>query len=107
MDETGRLTRVVLQHARDAFRSGAAIAGQWQDLNFTSAPSFDRAVAEYDEFVGLIRSRGAEVLFLPPDRATSLDSIYVRDAAIVTPHGILLCNMGKPQRATEPAAQER
>src|SRR5262249_54810819 len=31
----------------------------------------------------------------------------VRDAALVTPRGVVLCNMGKPQRATEPAAQER
>lgn len=107
MDESAPLARVVLKHARDAFRSEAQVAGQWRDLNFTAAPDFSRAVAEYDEFAELIRSSGASVLFLPPDPATSLDSIYVRDAAIVTPRGVVLCNMGKPQRATEPSTQAR
>jgi len=105
--ESGRLTRVVLKHARDAFESSEGIARQWRYLNFTSAPDFGRAVAEYDEFLALITRGGAEALFLPPDSETSLDSIYVRDAAIVTPRGVVLCHMGKPQRATEPAAQER
>jgi len=35
-----------------------------------------------------------------------LDSLYVRDASIVCEGGVILCNMGKPQRRTEPAAQE-
>ncbi|HXT70922.1 MAG TPA: arginine deiminase family protein [Vicinamibacterales bacterium] len=105
--ESGVLTRVVLKHAGNAFRGDAAIAAEWRDLNFTSPPEYSHAVLEYDEFLFLIQSRGAEVLFLPPDDETSLDSIYVRDAAIATPRGIVLCHMGKPQRVTEPDAQER
>src|SRR5690606_39059218 len=34
----------------------------------------------------------------------TLDAIYVRDASIVTPRGAILCRMGKPARAAEPAA---
>jgi N-dimethylarginine dimethylaminohydrolase len=37
----------------------------------------------------------------------TLDSIYVRDASIVTPRGVVLCRMGKPARQDEPAAQRR
>ena len=35
-----------------------------------------------------------------------MDSIYVRDAAVVCDRGVVLCRMGKPLRSGEPAAQE-
>ena len=105
--EFGQITRVVIKHARDAFASDANISRDWRDLNFTDAPDFSRALAEYDAFAALLASRGAELAVLPADSETSLDSIYVRDASIVSPSGFILCNMGKPQRATEPAAQGR
>ena len=105
--EYGRLTRVVIKHARDAFRDDAQIAAQWRVLNFTAAPDFGAAIAEYDAFAALLGRLGAEVVQLPANPATTLDSIYVRDAAIVTALGIVLCNMGKPQRGTEPAAQRQ
>jgi N-dimethylarginine dimethylaminohydrolase len=47
------------------------------------------------------------VHFLPRDQETTLDSIYPRDASIVSPHGVILGAMGKAQRAGEPAAQGR
>jgi N-dimethylarginine dimethylaminohydrolase len=43
---------------------------------------------------------------LPRDPQTTLDSIYVRDASIVSPAGPIMCAMGKAERTTEPAAQE-
>jgi N-dimethylarginine dimethylaminohydrolase len=105
--EFGRITRVVIKHARDAFGSDAVIARDWQDLNFTEAPDFSRALAEYDAFAALLTSRGAELTALPADPGTSLDSIYVRDASVVCFRGLILCGMGKIQRAAEPAAQAR
>jgi N-dimethylarginine dimethylaminohydrolase len=36
-----------------------------------------------------------------------MDAIYVRDASIVTPRGIVLCRMGKPARLAEPESQGR
>jgi N-dimethylarginine dimethylaminohydrolase len=105
--EVGPLSRVVIKHAREGFVSDDDIARQWRELNFTSQPDFARALAEHDALVAVLGSRGAEVLSLPADETTSLDSIYVRDAALVSPRGLILCNMGKPQRATEPAAQGR
>ena len=105
--EVGALSRVVVKHARDAFGSEGNVARQWRDLNFTSAPDFARALSEYDTLLALLGSAGAEILSLPPDTSTSLDSIYVRDAAVVSPRGLILCSMGKPQRVPEPAAQGR
>lgn len=105
MNEFGTLTRVALKHARDAFGSQAACDAGWQDLNFTAAPDYAAAVAEYEVFVKLVSAEGARVEWLPPDPRVSMDAIYVRDASLVTPSGVILCAMGKAQRATEPAVQ--
>ncbi len=58
-------------------------------------------------FQDLVASTGAEVLALPPSDGTGLDSLYARDASVLSPGGVVLCRMGKPQRAEEPAAQGR
>jgi N-dimethylarginine dimethylaminohydrolase len=103
--EVGLLTRLVVKHARDAFRSGAVIAGEWQTLGFTAPPDFATAVSEYDRFLALLDDTGAAVDVLPPAAGVGLDSIYVRDASVVCDRGAILCHMGKPLRQREPAAQ--
>lgn len=105
MNEYGRMSRVLLKHPKDAFVDDATIAAQWRDLKFAAAPVLARAVDEYERFVEILRSCGASVDFLPRDARTSLDSIYTRDAALVSPRGAILCSMGKRQRAGEPDAQ--
>jgi N-dimethylarginine dimethylaminohydrolase len=107
LNEVGHLGSVVVKHAREAFVDQPTVDAQWRALNFAAAPDFARAIDEYDRFVDILRASGAEVHGLPRDRTTTLDSIYVRDASIVTPAGIILCSMGKPARQSEPAAQER
>ena len=104
--EVGALTRVVLKHPRDAFVDEATIAAEWQSLGYTAPPDFARAMTEYDAFLELLQSADSEVYLLPRSGRTTLDSIYVRDASIVSDRGVILCSMGKPQRAEEPAAQQ-
>ncbi|HLG54040.1 MAG TPA: arginine deiminase family protein [Vicinamibacterales bacterium] len=107
LSEVGRLVRVVVKRPLDAFIDQATIARQWETLHFAAPPDLDRATREHDRLVGLLESVGAKVHLLPRDAHTTLDSIYVRDASIVSEQGVILCNMGKPQRADEPAAQAR
>ena len=104
--EVGRLRRVLLKHARDAFVSQERIEAQWRSLNFAGAPDFDDACREYDAFAELLTSFGAEVEWLPP-ADSGLDSIYVRDPAVVTDRCVLLCRMGKEARRQEGAHQLR
>ena len=106
MNEYGALTRLVLKHPREAFVDQAHADAQWRDLRFTAVPDVARACREYDAFVERIATTGAAIEFLPASAATTLDSIYVRDASLTSERGMILCNMGKPQRHTEPAAQE-
>jgi N-dimethylarginine dimethylaminohydrolase len=103
--ETGRLLQLVVKHASDAFVTDDAIAAEWQALNFTAPPDRVAAIREYDRFLELLSSTGTEVHMLPVRGDVGLDSIYVRDASLVTPHGMLLCRMGKPLRRGEPRAQ--
>ena len=107
LSEVDRLIRVAVKHPRDAFVDAATIGRQWKDLRFSAPPDLDRAAREHDRFVEALHAAGATVHSLPRDEETTLDSIYVRDASIVCEQGLILCQMGKPQRAGEPAAQER
>jgi N-dimethylarginine dimethylaminohydrolase len=104
--EVGAITRLLLKHPREAFRDAATISAEWRALNFTAPPEFDGALREYDRFLHAISHTAAAMHFLPPCASATLDSIYVRDATILCERGAILCRMGKPQRETEPAAQE-
>ncbi len=103
--EVGAIARLLLKHPRDAFRDDSSIAQQWRALNFTAPPDLARAVAEYDRFVAAVAGDRTDVHFLPPAEQTTLDSIYVRDATVVSDRGVILCRMGKVARESEPAAQ--
>jgi N-dimethylarginine dimethylaminohydrolase len=107
LTEYDRLGDVFVKHVRDAFVDEETIASQWKRLNYTARPDLARAVDEHDQFIDILRSTGANVQLLPRDLATTLDSIYVRDTSIVSKAGLILCSMGKAERATEPAAQQR
>jgi N-dimethylarginine dimethylaminohydrolase len=107
LTEYDRLASVAVKHVRDAFIDEPTIAAQWRRLNYTAPPDLARAIDQHDRFVDILRSAGATVHELSPDSQTTLDSVYVRDASIVAPAGSILCAMGKAERATEPAAQER
>ena len=107
MSEYGRLASVLVKHAREAFINDTTIQSQWTRLNFSAPPDLPRALNEYDRFIELIATSGCELVWLTADANTTLDSIYTRDATIVSDRGVILCNMGKASRASEPAAQER
>lgn len=103
--ETGKIKTVYIKRAADAFLDEGTIREQWATLNFLDKPVLGNAIAEYAIFESLLAHGGTEIHTFPQDPALSMDSIYCRDAAIATDRGIILCNMGKPARAGEPAAQ--
>jgi N-dimethylarginine dimethylaminohydrolase len=107
LNEVGRLKTVLVKHAREAFVSQQVIDEQWRLLNFTAPPDLSRALAESERFLEILQRTGAELLFLAADAGVSIDSIYTRDASVVSPGGSIICRMGKPARAAEPAVQER
>jgi len=102
--EVGKIERIIVKHAEDAFVNQSRINAQWRDLHYSSCPDFARALEQYDRFVGLLKQSVSELHFLPRNDKVGLDSIYVRDSLIITDKGVILCNMGKDLRRNEPSA---
>ncbi|MEE8335859.1 MAG: arginine deiminase family protein, partial [Candidatus Neomarinimicrobiota bacterium] len=98
------IRRILLKHPENAYHSSAEISAQWKQLNYISAPDYDQARNDYDHFVSLLNLFNMEINFLPKADSTGLDSIYTHDPCITTNGGIVLCSMGKPERAAEPEA---
>jgi N-dimethylarginine dimethylaminohydrolase len=101
MNEYGNLTRVALRRPQDAFVSENKIASEWQGLNYHAAPDLASAIAEFEAFEAVLLAAGADIIHLPPHADLTLDGIYVRDALVVTPKGLIKPRMGKPQRRRE------
>ena len=103
--EIAPLTRVLLKHARDAFVSAERVGEQWRALNYLSEPDYDAACREYDAFTKVLEGLGVSIEWMPGEDV-GLDSLYVRDASIVSEQGVVLCHMGKGSRSSEPARQQ-
>jgi N-dimethylarginine dimethylaminohydrolase len=106
LSEYGRIRRVVLRRPAESFVDQRRLDGEWQRLNYTGRPDYVGAQAQYDRLISILKDQGSEIDFLPADPALTIDSIYVRDATIVGPLGLVLCNMGKAERRGEPAVAE-
>ena len=63
--DTQPLKRVLLKHARDAFRDQAKVNAEALALNYLAIPEFDVAVRQYDAFVNLLEQQGIATQFLP------------------------------------------
>jgi N-dimethylarginine dimethylaminohydrolase len=106
LSEYGPLSSVLVKHAREAFINEATIQAQWKLLNFSAPPDLLRALDEYERFIAIIAATGCEMLWLAADGKTTIDSIYTRDASMVSERGIIVASMGKASRAGEPEAHE-
>jgi N-dimethylarginine dimethylaminohydrolase len=102
--EVRAIQELLLKHPREAWRDETSVRGQWENLGYRSEPDFERACAEYDALVVILRRYATDVRFLPSDPRTGLDSIYVRDAACESPRGLVIGRMGKAARRGEPEA---
>jgi arginine deiminase len=100
--EVRKIERLLLKHPREAFINQEYINSQWERLNYSSPPDYEKALDEYEQFLELLKKYIPEIDFLPQNEKTGLDSIYAHDAAIITSKGAILCNMGKELRQHEP-----
>jgi dimethylargininase len=101
------LRRVIVKRPEEAFGSALKIDEEWRRLGFTGPPDLERAASEHRRFVSLLEEAGAEVLSLPASEGTTLDSLYAHDPALVTSAGVVVFNMGKPERRGEGKALRR
>ena len=105
--EYGSLSSVFIKKSADAFVDDKTIERDWKLLNYLSRPDLSRAEKEYGTFESILKQSVQKIHHFVNDSSTTMDSIYCRDASIATDRGMILCNMGKPARMTEPAAQRK
>ena len=101
------LRRVIMKSPVTAWKNTNNVKKYWKDLNFISQPKFDKSVFQFNQLTSLIESFGTEILMLPKNDETNLDSIYTHDAGIATSEGIIICNMGKEARKNEPKSLKK
>ncbi|MFK7907019.1 MAG: dimethylarginine dimethylaminohydrolase family protein [Chitinophagales bacterium] len=99
--ETGKIKNILLKTPQSAFVNQEKVNEEWQKLNYTACPNMEAAQEEYGHFLEALQSVGIEVHFLPENRELSIDSIYCRDASIMSNNGAILCRMGKVARRGE------
>jgi len=96
---------VYLKSIAAGFVNQDHIDEQWKALNFLDRPDFNIAKSEYESFESIFKKEGIKLNYFDKDPSVGMDSVYCRDASIVTDHGVVICNMGKDGRMTEPEAQ--
>lgn len=100
-NEYSTIAQVAVRSVENAFVDEKTLAAQWQPLRFHSKPDFALAIDEYSNFLGVLQN--AEVIQLPAADCLTIDSIYTRDSILVSPKGLILCNMGRASRTPEAA----
>jgi N-dimethylarginine dimethylaminohydrolase len=100
----GRMTRVVVKRPAEAFRNEQKIDSEWRMLGFAAPPDLKKAEQEFARLEEILRQEGVEILYLPADEQTTLDSIYTHDPVLITEAGAIILQMGKKERAGEPEA---
>ncbi|MEE2980495.1 MAG: arginine deiminase family protein [Pseudomonadota bacterium] len=103
LNEYGPIRRMVVRHARDAYLGQAVLDDRWEVEEFLGSPDFNEALAEYDSFLQATTDAGIEPEFVPADERNGVSAIYVRDSALISRHGAILCAMRNAHRAPEPA----
>src|SRR5215468_9138092 len=96
-----RLRRVIVKRPEEAFCSRDQIQKEWKDLGYTRPPDLQAAAHGHLKFVDLMKQGGAEVLYLPADDRTNLDSLYAHDPVLVTDRGAIIFQTGKVARRGE------
>lgn len=100
--ETGKLQNILLKTPIAAFINQQKMDAEWKMLNYTARPELEEAQKEYADFLQIFHNLEIETHFLSENAQLSLDSIYCRDASILTNYGAILCRMGKEARRGEP-----
>ena len=100
-NEYSALRLAGVRSAEEAFRNDAQLDSQWKNLRFHARPVLEEAIREHQVFRAELQSSGTKLIELGGHDQLTLDSIYTRDSIIVSPGGLILCNMGRASRTAE------
>jgi len=100
-NEYADLKQVGVRSAEHAFKDDSRLDADWQKLRFHARPNLEEAIREHRAFRAKLKATGADLIELDDNDELTLDSIYTRDNIIVSPCGLILCNMGRTSRTAE------
>jgi N-dimethylarginine dimethylaminohydrolase len=102
-NEYSNLVQVAVRNPEHAFVNPEKLAQEWLPLRFHAMPDLEKSHAEFALFRQCLLTSGAQVIDLPANDSLTIDSIYPRDNVLVSPKGLILCNMGRVSRTPEAA----
>ncbi|MBL4756821.1 MAG: hypothetical protein JKY32_04015 [Rhizobiales bacterium] len=102
MIETAPLKKILLRAPGAIVHDQQDVTAQWQSLNYLQEPDLAAATKEHELLASIIKGIGAEIIYADNNDTLSLDALYVRDAALPLPSGMVLARMGKEARHREP-----
>ena len=101
------IRRILVKHPREAYRDQANADANWKDLGYPAPVSYAKVTEEFEAFIEILKKFIPVISYLPADEGTGLDSLYTHDPIVPTNKGIIMMNMGKPQRRGEARAMEK
>ena len=101
------LQRVLVCRPESAGWADEERCRRWGELAYERPPALADARREHGALRELLAQSGAELVELETHADLSLDAVYTHDASMVSDHGAILLNMGKPTRGSEPEAHGR
>lgn len=100
-NEYSAIAQVAVRNTENAFINQQKLRDEWKPLRFHDMPDIDESHNEYDQFRRILEKSGANIIDLPSDETLTIDSIYTRDSILISPKGLILCNMGRATRTPE------
>lgn len=100
------IKRILVKHPKEAYGNQANADANWRDLGYPAPVAYDTVTREFEAFVGILEKFIPTISYLPATADTGLDSLYTHDPIVPTDKGIIMMNMGKPQRREEARAME-
>jgi N-dimethylarginine dimethylaminohydrolase len=101
LNEYSLLTQVAIRSPLNSFLSDEKLSNEWEDLRFHSKPELKESINEFIEFRKLLINNEIKIIDLPQAKGLTIDSIYTRDSILISPKGLILCNMGRASRTPE------
>lgn len=98
---TGKIDTILLKRVSEAFISQDNLNKTYEKYCYLGCPDFKLAETEYVAFEKIITDNVPNVLYLPQDERTGLDSLYTHDPLKVTKRGAIYFPMGKKLRGKE------
>jgi N-dimethylarginine dimethylaminohydrolase len=100
-NEYSLLTQVAIRSPLNSFLTDEKLSNEWQDLRFHAKPELKESINEFIEFRKLLLNNEIKIIDLPQAKGLTIDSIYTRDSILISPKGLILCNMGRASRTPE------